>query len=373
MKVLHVHSGNLYGGVETFLRTLAGYRNLEPSMQMSAALCFHGQIARELEAEGVPIVDLGPVRLRNPSTILRARRTLAAFLQRDPHDAIVCHQAWPHAIFGPVAKMARVPLVLWVHTAGTGHHWLDRLARRVRPDLIVCNSRFTASTLARARSKIEVVYYPIGFANSGISASARDSARAELATSSDDVVIIQVSRMESLKGQRVCIEALGQLRHLKGWTCWQVGGVQQRSERRYVDSLTELAEQHGVGDRVRFAGHRTDVWRLLRAADVFCQPNIAPDAFGISFVEAMSAGLPVVTSSIGGAPEVIDSSCGILVEPGNPKSVAAALEHLISDRTIRQGLGSNGPDRARRLCDPAVQMPRIAAVLESVVSQGCTC
>ena len=373
MKVLHVHSGNLYGGVETFLRTLASYRNLEPSMQMSVALCFHGQIARELHAEGVPVIDLGTVRLRNPSTIWRARRKLAAFLQRNPHDAIVCHQAWPHAIFGPVAKTARVPLVLWVHTAGTGYHWLDRLAQRVAPDLIVCNSRFTASTLTRAAARMEVVYYPIGLPNSDIVASERESARAELSTASDDVVIIQVSRMEPLKGQRVCLAALGQLTHLRGWTCWQIGGAQQRSEVRYLESLKELAEQHGIAGRVRFAGHRTDVPRLLRAADIFCQPNIAPDAFGISFVEAMSAGLPVVTSEIGGAPEVIDSSCGVLVERSNPQSVAAALEHLIRDRMARQRLGGNGPHRARKLCDPAVQMPRIAAVLESVVSQGCAC
>ena len=373
MKVLHVHSGNLYGGVETFLRTLARYRALEPSMQMSVALCFHGQIAGELSAEGVPVIDLGAVRLRNPSTIWRARRTLAALLERDPHDVIVCHQAWPHAIFGPVAKRARVPLVLWVHTAGTGYHWLDRLARRVPPDLLVCNSRFTASTVTGTAAKIEVVYYPIGLRNNETSASERASARAELNTAFEDVVIIQVSRMESLKGHRVCIEALAQLKHLSGWTCWQVGGAQQPSELRYVESLKEVAEQHGVAARVRFAGHRTDVSRLLRAADIFCQPNIAPDAFGISFVEALSAGLPVVTSAIGGAPEVIDSTCGLLVEPSNPTSVSTALEHLISDRTARRRLGSNGPDRAQRLCDPAVQMPRIAAVLESVVSQSCTC
>jgi glycosyltransferase involved in cell wall biosynthesis len=87
----------------------------------------------------------------------------------------------------------------------------------------------------------------------------------------------------------------------------------------------------------------------------------------------MSARLPVVTSSIGGAPEVIDTSCGMLTEPGNAQAVAAALERLILDRATRQRLGSNGPGRAHSLCDPAVQMPRIAAVLESVVSQGCTC
>jgi glycosyltransferase involved in cell wall biosynthesis len=373
LKVLHVHSGNLYGGVETFLRTLASYRSLEPTMQMSVALCFHGQISRELRTAGVPVMDLGIVRLRNPPTIWRARRTLADLLKRDRYDAVVCHQAWPHAIFGPVVKTARVPLVLWIHTAGTGRHWLDRLARRVTPDLIVCNSRFTASTLTVSAPKIEVVYYPVGRPNADTDPSHRDVTRAELNTASDAVVIIQVSRMEPLKGQRVCIAALGQLKHIDRWTCWQIGGAQQPSEVRYLESLKQQAEEQGIVGRVRFAGHRSDVSRLLRAADIFCQPNISPDAFGISFVEAMSAGLPVVTSAIGGAPEVIDSSCGVLVERNNPASVAAALLPLVTDRSARQNLGLNGPDRARMLCDPAVQMPKIAAVLESVVSQGITC
>jgi glycosyltransferase involved in cell wall biosynthesis len=52
---------------------------------------------------------------------------------------------------------------------------------------------------------------------------------------------------------------------------------------------------------------------LLRAADIYCQPNTAPDAFGASFVEAMHAA--VVTSGIGGALEIVDRDCGCLLRP----------------------------------------------------------
>ena len=50
---------------------------------------------------------------------------------------------------------------------------------------------------------------------------------------------------------------------------------------------------------------------LLAAADLFCQPNTAPEPFGLSLVEALQAGLPVVTSGIGGACEIVDASCGV--------------------------------------------------------------
>jgi glycosyltransferase involved in cell wall biosynthesis len=105
---------------------------------------------------------------------------------------------------------------------------------------------------------------------------------------------------------------------------------------------------------------------LLASADIFCQANIGPEAFGISFIEAMYAGLPVVTASMGGPLEIVDDTCGVLVPPDDAPALASALAGLLSNRTGRAGLGRNGAARAQALCDPATQMRRIAAVLESV-------
>ena len=160
LRVLHVHSGNLYGGVETFLLSLARFRALAPSMDMSVALTSDGRIAAELRGAGVPVTILGDARMSRPLSVRRARRALAALLRSDRPDVIVCHQPWPLALFGPVAKRHSVPLVLWMHMAAS-RHWLDRLAWRVRPGTIVCNSRFTASTLPRSSARVEVVYAPV--------------------------------------------------------------------------------------------------------------------------------------------------------------------------------------------------------------------
>jgi glycosyltransferase involved in cell wall biosynthesis len=373
MKVLHIHSGNLYGGVETFLATLARSRQLAPSMEMSVALCFDDRIAAELRREGVPTSILGAVRLRRPDTILRARRALTELLRCADFDVAVCHQAWPLAIFGPVVKAADVPLVSWIHMVH-GRHWIDRLASRVEPDLIVCNSNFTASRLPPTSTRVEVVYAPVGAAGAALAApthAAKSIAKApfknrmrdELNTAADDVVIIQVSRMEAWKGQAQCLEALARLRDRPGWTCWQVGGAQRPTEERYAASLRSRAEGFGIHDRVRFLGQRFDVPRLLAAADIFCQPNLLPEPFGISVVEAMAAGLPVVTSDVGGALEIVDDTCGRLVPVGNCEALTNQLAALIGSQPQRTQLGSRGPQRARTLCDPAVQMPKIAALL----------
>jgi glycosyltransferase involved in cell wall biosynthesis len=366
MNVLHVHSGNLSGGVETLLTTLARCRSLVPAMKMSAALCFDGELAAQLRSAGVATHMLGQVRLRRPDSMWRARRRLAELLEAGTYDVVVCHQSWPHVIFGALAKRARVPEVLWVHMAQSSGHWLDRLARRVQPDLVIANSRFTASTLGAMNAPVDVVYPPVTTNFEDVAQSRIDVRRA-LRTPRDHVVIVQVSRMEPLKGQRVCLAALARLRSLDGWTCWQVGGPQTPIERQYFEELQEDARQLGIAGRVRFIGQRSDVHALLRAADIFCQPNLAPEGFGIGFVEAMSSGLPVITSAIGAALEIVDGSCGVLTTPDDVETVAAAIGGLVENRTERERLGAGGREKSRTLCDPSEQMLRLAAAFDNAV------
>jgi glycosyltransferase involved in cell wall biosynthesis len=159
------------------------------------------------------------------------------------------------------------------------------------------------------------------------------------------------------------VEALGQLREVTGWACWLAGGVQRPSEQVYQDELRRRVSELGIGDRVQFLGQRTDVPRLLAAADIHCQPNTGPEPFGITFVEAMQSGLPVVTSPIGGAFEVVDESCGVFVPPGDVAGLAAALRRLIDNPAERSRLGSAGPGRAKQLADPSGRMARIHALL----------
>ncbi|MDQ3387934.1 MAG: glycosyltransferase family 4 protein, partial [Gemmatimonadota bacterium] len=278
---------------------------------------------------------------------------------------VVCHSAWAQIIFGPVVTAARLPLALWLHGPVDSGHWLLRLAKRVPPDIALCNSRFTASTLSALYPRVrgEVVHCPVDLSAAGLGEGERAGIRAELHTPEDAVVIIQASRMEALKGHAVLLRVLGDLRDLPGWVCWIVGGAQRPEEVRYLAGIEQLAAELGIMHRLRFAGQRSDVPRLLDAADIHCQPNTGPDAFGIAFVEALRAGLPCVTTALGGAPEVVDARCGILVPPGDPAALATALHGLIVDEALRRRLGAAGPARARKLCDPSEQIPRLYHLL----------
>jgi glycosyltransferase involved in cell wall biosynthesis len=374
VRVLHIGAGNLYGGVETLLFTLARYRHLCPNMTPEFALCFDGRVESELIGQGVSFHELGEVRIRYPLSVWRARRRLREILVSCRFDAVVCHGIWPQVIFGPTVRRAGTPLVFWAHNMVDGRHWLERWARQTKPQLIVCNSRFTERTLSTLYPgvKTEVVYNPVASPGS-VEPGTREAVRGELDTAAEAVVIVQVSRLEEWKGHRTLLNGLGLLRDVPGWTCWIVGGAQRAREAPYLDSLKSLVTELQIGDRIRFVGQRTDVPRLLAAADVFCQPNSGPEPFGIVFVEALYAGLPVVATPIGGVQEIVDGSCGRLVPSADVGALRDALAELIGCSRMRQRLGSRGPARAGGLCDPKQQLLRMQKVLSSFEANAGKC
>lgn len=374
LKVLHLGAGNLFGGVERFLLTLAGSRELAPGMLPRFALAFgDGPVAGQLAAAGVPAAVYGPVRAGRPWTVWQARRRLAKLLRGDRPDVVVCHAPWTLAVTTPAVRAAGLPLAFWMHDAADGRHWTERWAGWHPPDAVIANSRWTAGGLPglfgprRAEVlPVTVLPYPVAPPPPADPAG-RELTRAEFGAAEKDVVIVQISRMEPWKGQRTHLEALGRLRGLAGWTCWMVGGAQRPAETAYLGELKSLAAALGIADRVRFLGQRADVERLLAAADVFGQPNAGPEPFGIVFVEALYAGLPVVSSAAGGALEIVDGTCGRLVPPGDAAALGENLHELITNPALRQELARGGPTRAKALCDPAIILTQLEKTLRALV------
>ena len=364
LRALHVYAGNLYGGVERMLATFAATR--VDGLEHAFALCFPGRAADELAAAGARVELIGPVRMRRPWTALRARRRLGAAIDAIRPDVVVCHATWSHGIFAPVVRRRDVPLVFWLHDAVTGATWADRLARRTRPDAAVATSRFAAGTLPRLWGDVsaDVVYPPVPHGDAGrIDPS---SVRRGLHTPGGDAVLLQASRMEPWKGHRLLLDALGTMRDVAGWTCWIAGGARRPHERRHEAEMRARAAALGIGARVRFLGERDDVPALMRAADVLCQPNLGPEPFGIAFVEAMHAGLPVVATALGGAREVVDRATGVLVPPDDAGALSHALRALVADPARRARLGAAGPARAEALSDPARQAARLRDLLTRI-------
>jgi colanic acid/amylovoran biosynthesis glycosyltransferase len=124
--------------------------------------------------------------------------------------------------------------------------------------------------------------------------------------------------------------------------------------------------------RIEFLGEvdRAAGVQLREKADVFCAHNclgpitLQEEAFGVAFVEAMAAGLPVVTGRNGSLPEIMeDGKQGILVEPGNVKAQAEAFLRLANDPALRQQMGRSGWERAGQLFSSQQEIARLREIL----------
>ncbi|MFY0564181.1 glycosyltransferase [Archangium lansingense] len=358
-RVLHLAAGNLYGGVETFLVTLAkSPRRLEHRF----ALFFEGRLATELRAAGASVEVLGPARLGRPWTLvgpqLRLRRLLSAWSP----DLVVYHSTWLKLVAAPALLGYRQ--ALFVHSLVDPHNRLDRLMARFPPDALLTNSAFTAGSVSALVPQPEprVAGCPVED-RIPKEPEVRRAVRQALGVAEGTTVILQLSRMEPGKGHALLLEALARLGRDTAWECLVVGGVQRPEERAYEERLRAQAAEWGLTDRVRFLGQRADIPRLFTGADVFCHPNVVPEGFGIVFVEAMYAGLPVLTTDMGGAREIVDETCGARVPP-RADAIAEVLARWVADPGTRQALGRAGRQRAESLYHPSVRVRLLEDALE---------
>jgi glycosyltransferase involved in cell wall biosynthesis len=365
MRVLHLGAGNIYGGIERALVSYAAGRSTCEEMIPDFAICFPGRFESELKAEGVEVAVLGSVRLSRRRSVFAARRSLSALLANRKPDVVVTHGPWVHCVFGPAIQAAGIPLAMFIHNP-PGVHLLDVLAHRTKPDLIIVNSRFTLQASRRwiGRIPTAICTYPFG----KIKRIDRDRVRAALNIKPETILILQASRLDPYKGHRLHLEALAEVGRDFAWRALFVGSAQPQRE-RYARSLETLRDALGLKTRVEFLGHRSDVDELMAAADVFCHPNIEPEPFGMVFVEAMLAGLPIVATEMGGAKEILCDGGGLLVAP-SPTPLARALRRLIANRVEREEIGRAGQSIAKQKYTMESATRGLAAALSQVTRRS---
>lgn len=364
---LHVAAGNLYGGVERMLTTIARHQAAASDSVHDFALCFPGRLRDELQANGATTHDLGPARVSRPWTVLQARHRLRKVISAGRYDAVLFHGCWPLATLGWQSRRTDCQSVLWVHDAITGRHWLERAARRRAIDRFIGNSQWVLESARQWRPDVpgEVLCCPVELPAEPKVRTGH--VRRELECAVDTIVIVQVSRLEAWKGHRRLIDAARRLaaehHALARWEVWFVGGPQRPHEAEYLQTLKTMAAEHQLTDRVRWLGQRSDVPAVLADADIFCQPNESPEPLGLVFLEAMAQGLPVITTDFGGAREIVPSSAGRLTSPGNQDELTATLARLIADSVARSALSVEGPAHARRLADPLARLQDLETML----------
>jgi len=158
----------------------------------------------------------------------------------------------------------------------------------------------------------------------------RQAARVKLNLPLDRKLVGIIATLRSWKGHRFLIEALPPEAHLV-----IVGDGPQRG------ALEELASQRAVRERVLFAGNQTDVVPWLQALDVFALPSYANEGVPQALIQAMLVGLPCVTTSVGGIPELaIHEQTALVVPAEDANALRGALQRLLAEEQFSKKLGA---------------------------------
>ncbi len=224
-------------------------------------------------------------------------------------------------------------------------------------------------------SRIDVV--PCGFDAAEFRPVSRSIARRAIGWADEGFTVLQLGRLVPRKGIDTVIEAMAILERDHGiaGALYVVGGSSVHPNPVATPEIGRLmahAAAHGVADRVRFVGRRdcADLHRYYSAADVFVTtPWYEP--FGITPLEAMACGVPVVGSAVGGIrTTVVDGVTGRLVPPKDPQALAARLAELASDAASRIAMGDAGRRRVNAAYTWSSVVDRLADVYRHAIADA---
>ena len=136
-----------------------------------------------------------------------------------------------------------------------------------------------------------------------------------------------------------------------------------------LEHCRDLTISLGVKDKVTFRGSLLNVPRVLCFTDVFVIPS-EKESLGLAALEAMACNIPVISSTAGGLPEVVEhDKTGFCVEPGDVESLAKYMNILIEDESLRKKLGKASAKRAREIFHPDVIIPQYEALYKKVIEK----
>lgn len=299
---------------------VAGYRAVVASAG--------GRLVPELEALGARHVTL-PLLTKSPIGIWQNAARLAEVATREQVSIIHARSRAPAWSALLAARRSGTRFVTTYH--GTyGESWPGkRLYNSVmaRGDRVIAISQHIADHIRRIygdRGEIRMI--PRGVDLRRFDAARVDVSRIEALCDAWSLpegayVALLPARMTRWKGHEVLIRALDRL---PGVIVVLAGDVLGRE--RYVAELSSLAKDHGVADRVRFAGHVSDMPAAMLLADVVIHASTEPEAFGRTVTEAQALARPVIASDLGGPRETVeDGVTGWLVPAGDVGALTAAI------------------------------------------------
>jgi glycosyltransferase involved in cell wall biosynthesis len=343
--ICHLMHGLRVGGAEVLVARLA--RRLRDRYRFCfACLDELGALGEELRNDGFPV----DVVQRRPGVDWRLPLRLARHFARQRVALIHAHQYTPFFYALASRLLYQRPPILFTEHG----RWVPDYPRRKRiiANRLLLQRRDRVVGVGEAVRQALIVNEGIpsrriGVVSNGVDLTPyrqlvdRAEVRRELQVTDEDFVLIQVARLVPIKDHLTALRTLQKTVAQLQRTCLVLVG-----EGPEENAIREFISQNKLEDRVRLLGLRSDVARLLPAGDVFLLTSIN-EGIPLTVIEAMAAGLPVVSTNVGGVAEVVrDGETGLLAPAGDAEGLARNVLRLGASPEERTRMGRAGRERA---------------------------
>jgi glycosyltransferase involved in cell wall biosynthesis len=356
VRVLFVTTSMMRGGAETQVFLIARELHAQGAEVSIVSMRDPEAYGAELADLGIDLVSLGMERGRAD---VRAIARLAAIVRRRRPDVVHAHMLHASLLARVARPLAWAPvLISTAHSLSEAAAWRHAAYRLTDPlctlTTAVCEACAERHVEVGAvpKRKIRVVPNGIEVQAYGVDRNERQRIRQELGVG-DEFLWLAVGRLEPEKDYPTMLRAVAEARSSGPACTLLVAG--EGADR---DAIVAARDRLGLGDEaVRFLGARTDVPRLMAAADGYLMSSVT-EALPLVLLEASAAGLPIVTTRVGGTPEMVtEGRNGDLAAVGDASGLASRMIRLAEiDLPTRVAMGAEG----RRLVEERFEIGKVA-------------
>lgn len=331
---MHSEAATNFGGQEhRIFKEMLAMR--EAGHHLEATCQPHAKLRTRLEQEGF---DVHVMEMDGHLNFFRAVTKLRGILKQGRFDVVNTHSRRDTIIAATAGRLANTPLI--VRTRHLANPVNSLLSYTWLPHCVTTDSEYVRKQLIDkgvSPERIETIYTPVLPAM----ANDRSSLREELGLSADAVIVGNVAVMRANKGHRELLQAMTPLFMQRPHLHLVLVG----SGEPIFQEVSQLVQRLDLQGRVHLMGRREDIPNLMAGFDIFCLATRL-EASGMVFLEAANARLPVVATTVGGVPEMLeDGRTGLLVKLDDVESLQQALLKLVDNPSLRKQMGQAGYDR----------------------------
>ena len=374
LRVCHMIAGDQWAGAEVQTAHLLSGLARRKDLELSAVLFSEGLLAKDLRRSGVSVAVLDEGKLgrfgllREIANVLRAHRVQILHTHRYKENilgavsgrraGVRCYVRTEHGHVEPFTGVDRIKMCVY--------QTIDQFVARLWTNRIIAVSPDLFRAMAGNHPQGRLVLILNGIDTERIRPTVPPvMLRQELGLKAHGPVFGTAGRLVPVKGLPYFLEAARIILEKLPAACFLIVG-----DGPLRSSLEQSVRDLGIGHAVHFVGFRPDILDILSVMDVFVLPSLS-EGLSMVLLEAMALGKPIVSSSVGGTPEVLRDACGWLVPPRDHHALAEACMAAIAQAHNSKSMGIVDRRRVqlRALC--AAMCDQTHVLYQALMQQPC--